>query len=93
MQTGLPVRDQRRQVIHSLHLFRLFPKPAADLSFPFIEGEAIQGQKRPDHVLEKSSLKFTLVKVPLGGAGFLGLNTTSTPLTVLTLIFSALPRL
>jgi hypothetical protein len=42
------------QIIHVLHLFSTFPVLVADLPFPFIEGEALQGQKRPDHVLADS---------------------------------------
>jgi hypothetical protein len=38
------------QVVHPLQLFGVFPIPVADLAFPFIEGEALQGEKRSDHV-------------------------------------------
>jgi len=38
------------QVVHPFDLSGLFPIPVADLGFPFIEGEAFQGEKRPDHV-------------------------------------------
>jgi len=38
------------QVIHALGLFSLFPILVADPAFPFIEGEALQGEQRPDHV-------------------------------------------
>jgi 4-hydroxy-4-methyl-2-oxoglutarate aldolase len=38
------------QVVHPLRFSGLFAIPVADLAFPFIEGEAFQGQKRPDHV-------------------------------------------
>jgi len=39
------------QVVHSLHLFSVFPIPVADLALLIIEGEAFQGKERPDHVL------------------------------------------
>ena len=38
------------QIIHRLHLFGLLPILVANLPFPLIEGEPLQGQKRPDHV-------------------------------------------
>jgi hypothetical protein len=54
------VRDMRGhpgdelQIIHPFHLFSSFPIPVADLAFPFIEGEALQGKKRPNHVFAHS---------------------------------------
>jgi len=42
------------QVVHLLHISGLFPIPVADLGFSFIEGEALQGKERPDHVLANS---------------------------------------
>jgi len=41
------------QVVHALHLSGLFSIPVADLAFPFIEGEAFQGKKRPDHIFAR----------------------------------------
>ena len=38
------------QVVHPLQIFGLFPILVADLGFPFIQGEALQGKERPDHV-------------------------------------------
>jgi len=38
------------QVVHPFHLSGLLAIVVADLTIPFIEGEAFQGQKRPDHV-------------------------------------------
>ena len=38
------------QVVHPLHLSGLAPVPVAHLGSLFIEGEAFQGKKRPDHV-------------------------------------------
>jgi len=38
------------QIIHPLDLFVLFPTRVADLTYLFIQGEAIQGQQRPDHI-------------------------------------------
>jgi len=39
------------EVVPPLHLAGLFAITVADLTFPFIEGEAFQGKKRPDHIL------------------------------------------
>jgi hypothetical protein len=36
------------QVVHPLHLSRPFPIMVADLTIPFIEGEAFQGEERTD---------------------------------------------
>ena len=38
------------QVVHPLHLSYVFPMPVADPTLLFIEGEAFQGEKRPDHI-------------------------------------------
>jgi hypothetical protein len=38
------------QIVHPLRLFSVFPIPVADPGFLFIQGEALQGQKRADHV-------------------------------------------
>jgi len=38
------------QVVHPFRLSFVFPIPVADPAFSFIEGEAFQGEKRPDHV-------------------------------------------
>jgi len=38
------------QVVHPLYLSGLFPVPIAHLGSLFIEGEALQGQQRADHV-------------------------------------------
>jgi len=38
------------KIIHALWLLGSFPIPVDDLSIPFIEGEAFQGQKRADPV-------------------------------------------
>jgi len=42
------------QIIHPFHLFSSFPIPVADLTFPFIEGEAFQGKERSNHVFAHS---------------------------------------
>lgn len=39
------------QIVHPLHLLRVFPVAAADLAFLFIEAEAFQREPRPNHVL------------------------------------------
>ena len=39
------------QIVHPLHLSGLSPVPIAHLGSLFIEGESLQGQKRPDHIL------------------------------------------
>ena len=38
------------QVVHPLRFSGLFAMPIADLACAFIQGEPLQGQKRPDHV-------------------------------------------
>ena len=49
------------QVVHPLRFSGLFAIPIADLACAFIQGEPIQGQKRPDHVfahpLESEALR------------------------------------
>jgi hypothetical protein len=45
---GYPGNELR--VIHPLYLLRVFPIPVADLGLLFVEGEALQGEKRADHV-------------------------------------------
>lgn len=40
------------QVTHPIHIFGLFAIRAADFRLHFIEGEALQGQKRPGHVFD-----------------------------------------
>jgi hypothetical protein len=42
------------QIIHPFHLFSSFPIPVADLTFPFIEGEAFHGKERSNHVFAHS---------------------------------------
>ena len=39
------------QVVHPFQLFGLIPILVADLACAFIEGEALQGKKRTDHIL------------------------------------------
>jgi hypothetical protein len=39
------------QIVHPLHLSGLSPVPIAHLGSLFIEGESLQGQQRPNHVL------------------------------------------
>jgi hypothetical protein len=40
------------QIVHSLHLFGVFPTAVADLPLLLIEGEVFQGQKRANHVFK-----------------------------------------
>jgi len=46
------------QVVHPLHLLGPFPIPITNASFLFIEGEALQGQERTNHVFSHSLGQF-----------------------------------
>jgi hypothetical protein len=39
------------RAFHPLGLSDFFPVPVGDSAFPFIQGEALQGQQRPGHIL------------------------------------------
>jgi hypothetical protein len=42
--------EKYSHVVQPLHFFGPFPIMVANLAFPFIQREPLQGQKRPDHV-------------------------------------------
>jgi hypothetical protein len=57
------------QVVHPVQPFGVFAIPVADLAFPFIKGEALQGRERADHVLSQPlSLEFVRISFSGGSA-------------------------